>query len=71
MKTGTKKYYVTEKIKSLQVGQQFNKREFIKFTWGNCDYFIERSFDVIFTTAKKELTDWEFKTDKGCIIRIK
>ena len=40
MKTGTKKYQVTEKIKSLQVGQQFNKREFIKFTWGNCDYFI-------------------------------
>jgi hypothetical protein len=71
MKTGTKKYYVTEKIKSLQVGQQFNKREFVKLTWGNTDYFIERSFDVIFTTAKKELTDREFKTEKGCIIRIK
>ena len=71
MKTGTKKYQVTEKIKSLQVGQQFNKREFIKLTWGNCDYFIERSFDVIFTTAKKELTDREFKTEKGCMIRIK
>jgi hypothetical protein len=71
MKTGTKKYHVTEKIKSLQVGQQFNKREFVKLTWGNTDYFIERSFDVIFTTAKKELTDREFKTEKGCIIRIK
>ena len=71
MKTGTKKYDVTTKIKSLEVGQSFNKREFIKLTWGNCDYFIERSFDVIFNTAKKELADREFKTEKGFIIRTK
>ena len=40
MKTGTKKYEVTTKVKSLEIGQSFNKREFIKSTWGNCDYFI-------------------------------
>jgi hypothetical protein len=71
MKKWTKKYQVETKIKSLEVCQQFNKREFIKLVWGSTDYFVERSFDVIFNTAKKELADREFKTEKGFIIRIK
>ncbi len=71
MKKGTKKYQVETKIKSLEVGQQFNKREFITLVWGRTDYFVERSFDVIFNTAKKELSDREFRTEKGVIIRIK
>ena len=71
MKLETKKYQVETKIKSLEVGQDFNKREFIKLVWGSTDYFIERSFDVMFNTVKKELADRVFKTEKGCIIRIK
>jgi hypothetical protein len=71
MKTGTKKYQVENKIKSLEVGQHFNKREFITLVWKRTDYFVERSFDVIFNTAKKELSDREFKTEKGFIIRTK
>jgi len=71
MKTGTKKYQVETKIKSLEVGQHFNKREFITLVWKRTDYFVERSFDVIFNTAKKELSDREFKTEKGFIIRTK
>lgn len=71
MKTGTKKYQVESEIKALEVGQYFNKREFITLVWGRTDYFVERSFDVIFNTAKKELSDREFKTEKGFIVRIK
>ena len=71
MKTKTKKYQVETKIKSLEVGQQFNKREFITLVWGRTDYYVERSFDVMFNTAKKELDDREFKTEKGFIIRTK
>jgi hypothetical protein len=71
MKTGTKKYQVESKIKSLEVGQQFNKREFIISVWNKNDYFVQRSFDVMFNTAKKELSDREFVTEKGFIIRTK
>jgi hypothetical protein len=71
MKTGTKKHQVESEIKALEVGQHFNKRDFITLVWGKTDYFVERSFDVIFNTAKKELADREFKTKKGVIIRIK
>jgi hypothetical protein len=71
MKTGTKKYQVESEIKALEVGQHFNKREFITLVWGRTDYFVERSFDVIFNTAKKELSDREFKTEKGFIVRLK
>ena len=71
MKTGTKKYQVESKVQSLEVGQQFNKKEFIISVWGKSDYFIDRSFDVLFNTAKKALSDREFKTGKGCIIRTK
>lgn len=71
MKTTTKKYAVTEAIKALEVGQSLHKKEFIISVWKNSDYFIDRSFDVIFNTAKKELADREFKTEKGFIVRIK
>jgi hypothetical protein len=71
MKTGTKKYQVESKIQSLEVGQSFNKKEFIISVWNKNDYFVQRSFDVMFNTAKKELSDREFRTEKGCIIRTK
>jgi hypothetical protein len=71
MKTGTKKYQVESEIKALEVGQHFNKREFITLVWGRTDYFVERSFDVIFNTAKKSFPEREFRTEKGVIIRIK
>lgn len=71
MKTGTKKYHVTEILKGLEVGQKFNKKEFIMLVWKRTDYFLERSFDVMFNTAKKEFPERNFRTEKGCIIRIK
>jgi hypothetical protein len=71
MKTQSKQKKVTERVTSLEVGQHFNKKEFIVSVWGTSDYFIDRSFDVMFSTAKKMLTDREFRTEKGFIIRIK
>ena len=71
MKAQSKQKKVTEQVSSLEVGQHFNKKEFIVSVWGSSDYFIDRSFDVMFTTAKKMLTDREFRTDKGLIIRTK
>jgi hypothetical protein len=72
MKTkATKQSKVAEVIQSLEIGQSFNKREFITSVWGNSDYFLDRSFDVLFSKAKKELIGREFKTEKGFIIRTK
>lgn len=71
MKAQSKQKKVTEQVSSLQVGQRFNKKEFIVSVWGNSDYFIDRSFDVMFNTAKKTVTDREFTTVKGFIIRTK
>ena len=71
MKEGTKQYSVSQKLELLEVGQQFIKKEFITLLWGRTDYFVDRSFDVMFNTAKKQLIGREFRTDKGCIIRIK
>lgn len=67
----TKQSKVTEVIKALEVGQHFDKKEFVISIWGNSDYFIQRSFDVMFITAKKLLPEREFRTENGCIIRLK
>lgn len=67
----TKQSKVTEATQKLEVCQSFNKKEFVISIWGNSDYFIQRSFDVCFSKAKKELLGREFKTEKGFIIRTK
>jgi hypothetical protein len=72
MKTkGTKQSKIMDLIQKLEVGQSFNKKEFVISVWGRSDYFIHRSFDVLFTIVKKEFSEREFKTEKGCIIRNK
>ena len=72
MKTkATKQSKVTEVIHALEVGQSFNKKEFTTSVWGQSDYFIQRSFDVLFTKAKKEFPEREFKIKEGLIIRSK
>lgn len=62
---------IKEAIEPLDVGQELDKKEFILLHWGNCDYFVERSFDVAFCNAKKQFPDREFKTKKRIITRIK
>jgi len=71
MKAKSKQKKVSEKVASLEVGQNFNKKDFITSVWGSSNYFIDRSFDVLFSTAKKEFSDRGFKTEKGLIIRTK
>jgi hypothetical protein len=71
MKAQSKQKKVTERVTSLEVGQHFNKKEFIISVWGISDYFINRSFDVMFSIAKKELQGREFRTEKGLITRTK
>ena len=67
----TKQSKVTDVIQALEIGQSFNKKEFIISVWGNSDYFIDRSFDVLFNSAKKAFPEREFRTEKGAIIRLK
>jgi hypothetical protein len=66
----TKQSKITEAIRALEVGQSFDKTEFVASVWGTSDYFIKRSFDVFFDRAKKELPERQFKTQKGFVIRI-
>ena len=71
MKAKSKQKKVSEKIASLEVGQNFNKKDFITSIWGSSNYFIDRSFDVLFSNAKKEIQERGFRTEKGLIIRTK
>jgi hypothetical protein len=71
MKPYTKQCKIKEEIQALEVGQSFSKKEFITLTWGRTDYFIQRSFDVLFNNCKKQFEDREFKTVKGFILRTK
>lgn len=66
----TKKKYVFDQLSSMNVGDEFNKKEFITLLWKDHDYFLERSFDVFYCQARKQLSDRKFKTIKGHVKRI-
>jgi hypothetical protein len=67
----TKKNAIIETINALEVSESINKKQLINSIWGSSDYFIERSFDVLFNNAKKSLPERKFKTEKGLITRTK
>lgn len=67
----TRQSVIKDQIEILEVKQSLNKKELIISIWGSTDYFIQRSFDVLFVKVKKELDGREFKTLKGFIIRTK
>jgi hypothetical protein len=58
------------KIKDLKINDSVEKKELILEIYKKSDEFITRSFDVHLVTAKKQLQPKQFKTVKGCIIRI-
>jgi uncharacterized HAD superfamily protein len=60
---------VTNAIDALEIGDKLDKVKFITLHWGDCDYFIERSFDVAFCTAKKKFPERKFESKKKMIIR--
>jgi len=65
----TKKKYVLDHITHMNIGDIFNKEEFIRILWGNYDYFIKRSFDVFLCEAKKQFPDRKYISVKGSIKR--
>jgi len=61
---------VSDKLSSMEIGDSFSKKEFILENWEDYDYYICRSFDVIFTHSKKNFPDKTFRSIKGFITRL-
>jgi hypothetical protein len=61
MKKKSIKLRITEKLDSIELQKSINKKELVIEIYGNDDYFIRRTFDVILCNAKKEL---KLKKDK-------
>lgn len=54
---------VVEKLNEMEVGDQFDFKEFVKDHWGRNDFFAIRSFDVFFCEARKRMTKEVFVRD--------
>jgi hypothetical protein len=70
----SKKTYVekvVEKLKTLEIGESFDKKEYVKEVWGDDDYFVCRSFEVALAKSKKILSENSFKTIKGKITKTR
>jgi hypothetical protein len=62
---------IADVLDTLEVEEGFNKKAFVESHWGYSDYFKERTFDVSFCKAKKQMPKKDFKSIKGVITRIK
>jgi hypothetical protein len=71
MQRATKPEVIQDKLGKLQIGETIKKDELIKKLYGDNDYFIQRSFDVHFSKAKKNIPEMEFKVKSGIITRVK
>lgn len=60
-----------DKLASMEVEEKFSKKEFIQEHWNSYDFFLDRSFSVFFTHAKKIFPEKEFRTIRGFVTRIK
>lgn len=67
---GKKGQSVFEKLEQLGVGQTLPIKQFIQSIWGDYDDFIRRSFDVMYSAAKKKLPTRHFQVVRGEIKRI-
>lgn len=61
---------IKQALEQLNIGEGFDKQQFIVSIWGDVDYFLERSFDAMFCEIKKEFTDRTFKSIKKVITRL-
>jgi len=68
MKT-TRVQHIANALDVLEIGDKLDKVKFVTLHWGNCDFFIERSFDVAFCTAKKKFPTRTFESVNKMIIR--
>lgn len=74
MKSKSKQQKVAELLQSLQVGDSFVIKDFVKEHWRSYDYYIRRSFDVILSKVKQLYQTCgvkvrEFNCTKGVITR--
>jgi len=74
MKSKSKQKKVAEYLQSMQVGDSFIIKDFVKEVWGDYTYFIRRSFDVYLSNAKQPYQTCGvkvrvFKCTKGVITR--
>ena len=70
MKT-TRVQHIINALTELEIEDELNKKEFIRQHWGSVDYFIKRSFDVAYCTAKKSFLEKQFIVKNNIIIRTK
>ena len=67
----TKQSLIIQELKKLKkINSSFDKKAFVKEHWGNNEYFTVRSFDVMFSHAKKKLPGKNFRSIGGFITRI-
>lgn len=62
---------IVDKLRPMEVGDSFSKKDFIKKHWFEYDFFTDRSFSAILVGAKKEFPDRKFKSINKFITRIK
>ena len=65
----TRVQHITNALVELEIGDEINKTEFIREHWGSVDYFIKRSFDVAYCTARKNLPERKFIAKYNIITR--
>ena len=68
MKT-TRVQYIINALIGLEVGDTFDKSDFIKFHWERVDWFTKRSFDVAYCTARKSFSERQFIAKHNIITR--
>ena len=67
-KSRTKSIYL--ELEKMKVGQQIDKTELILRYWDYHDYFVDRSFSVLFVKCKKMMPERKFITVGKKITRI-
>lgn len=70
MKQISKIELIAQKLKELEVGQSFSKKQYIISLYGKYEFFLSRSFDVLLIHAKKRLEPNKFRTINRQITRI-
>jgi hypothetical protein len=59
-----------EIMDAMEVGEKFNKKDFIKKVWLEHNYYVDRSFSVFLVTAKKTFADKKFRSINGYLVRL-
>lgn len=65
-----KKYAVQELFEKLEVGEIFDIKEKLFEIYGDEDFYIRRSFDVMASRARKLLPERTFKTINRQVKRL-